>query len=159
MIVAPSIVFATGGVELMSFASMARVACSVSSLMGMFEWNPGPSSADRVGRALMWYSTTSSPASRQMPGPLDRLRWPVCLSSTEIPLVWLEVRIERERSRCPCPLLSGVGQGRWGSSLFFLPWPSLRRGGLEPFAGWPSNPGQLDSQVWVGRFSQPEGLS
>ena len=43
MIVAPSAVFSTGGVELMSLALMARVTCSVSSLMGMSEWNLGPS--------------------------------------------------------------------------------------------------------------------
>ena len=42
VIVAPSAVFATGGVELTSLASMARVMFSVSSLTGMFEWNLGP---------------------------------------------------------------------------------------------------------------------
>ena len=43
VIVAPSMVSATEGVELMSLASMARVTRSVCSLMGMFERNPGPS--------------------------------------------------------------------------------------------------------------------
>ena len=43
VIVTPSVVSATGGVELMSLASMARVLRSVSSLMGMSEWNLGPS--------------------------------------------------------------------------------------------------------------------
>ena len=42
VIITPSIVFAIGGVELTSLASMAQVMCSVSSLMGMFEWNLGP---------------------------------------------------------------------------------------------------------------------
>ena len=46
MIVAPSMVFVTGGIELTSLALMARVTRSVSSLMGMFEWNLGPSSTD-----------------------------------------------------------------------------------------------------------------
>ena len=39
----PSMVSATGGVELMPLALMARVAGSVSSLTSMSEWNPGPS--------------------------------------------------------------------------------------------------------------------
>ena len=37
MIIAPSMVFTTGGVELMSLASMARVTRSASSLTGMFD--------------------------------------------------------------------------------------------------------------------------
>ena len=41
--VAPSVVFATGGVEATSLASMARVTRLMSSLMGMFEWNLVPS--------------------------------------------------------------------------------------------------------------------
>ena len=122
----------------MTLASMARVLRSMSSLMGMFKWNPGLSSTDGVDRALMWHSTTSQPACQQMPEPFCRLRWSVGLSSMEILWVWLEVRIERERLRCPCPLLSRVGQGRWGSSTFFSPG-YLMRGGLEPFAGRPLN--------------------
>ena len=43
VIVTPSVVSATGGVELTSLVSMARVSRSVSSLTGMSEWNPGPS--------------------------------------------------------------------------------------------------------------------
>jgi len=43
VIIAPSTVSTTEGVELTSLASMARVTHSVSSLMGMFEWNLGPS--------------------------------------------------------------------------------------------------------------------
>ena len=43
VIVTPSVVFVIGGVELTSHALMARVLRSVSSLTGMFEWNPGPS--------------------------------------------------------------------------------------------------------------------
>ena len=39
MIVAPSMVSTTEGVELTSLALMARVTRSVSSLMGMFEQN------------------------------------------------------------------------------------------------------------------------
>ena len=40
MTIAPSVVFAIGGVEAMSLASMARVTRLMSSLMGMFERNP-----------------------------------------------------------------------------------------------------------------------
>ena len=56
VIVTPSMVSATRGVELTSLASMARVLRSVSSLTGMSEWNPGLSSADGIGIALMWHS-------------------------------------------------------------------------------------------------------
>jgi len=55
--VTPSVVSATGGAELTTLASMTRVSRSVSSLTGMFEWNPGLSFADGVGIALMWHST------------------------------------------------------------------------------------------------------
>ena len=55
--VTPSVVSATGGVELTSLALTAQVTCSVSSLAGMSEWNPGPSFADGVSIALMWHST------------------------------------------------------------------------------------------------------
>ena len=106
-----SSVSATRGAELTTLASMARVLHSMSLLTGTFEWNSGLSSADGVGRALMWHSTTSSLASRQMPEPFDRLRWPIGLSSMEILWVWLKVRIEQERSRRPCLLLSRVRQG------------------------------------------------
>ena len=41
VIVVPSMVLVSGGVELTSFAPMDLVTRSVSSLMGMFEWNPG----------------------------------------------------------------------------------------------------------------------
>ena len=41
VIVALSMVSATGGVELTSLASMTQVTRSVSSLTGMFKWNPG----------------------------------------------------------------------------------------------------------------------
>ena len=37
--IAPSMVFATGGVEATSLASMAQVTCLMSSLTGMFEQN------------------------------------------------------------------------------------------------------------------------
>ena len=57
--VTPSSVSATKGAELMTLASTARVSRSMSSLTGMFMWNPGPSFAEGVGKALMWHSTTS----------------------------------------------------------------------------------------------------
>ena len=43
VIIAPSIVSITEGVELTLLASMARVTRSVSLLSGMFEWNLGSS--------------------------------------------------------------------------------------------------------------------
>jgi len=57
--VTPSLVSATRGAKLMTLASTARVSHSMSSLTGTFVWNPGPSFADGVGRALTWHSTTS----------------------------------------------------------------------------------------------------
>ena len=42
VIITPSEVSATGGVELTSLASMAQVMRLVSSLTSMLEWNPGP---------------------------------------------------------------------------------------------------------------------
>ena len=36
-----------------------------------------------------------------------------------------------------------IGRGSLGLIYVFLPWLCLTRGGLEPFAGWPSNLGQL----------------
>ena len=54
--IAPSVVFATGGVEATSLASMARVARLMSSLTGMFERNPILLLCDRVGKALGWHS-------------------------------------------------------------------------------------------------------
>ena len=43
VIIAPSVVSTTGGVELTSLALMAQVMRSVSLLTGMFKWNPVPS--------------------------------------------------------------------------------------------------------------------
>ena len=56
----------------MTLASMARVLRSMSSLMGMFEWNLGPSSANGISIALMWHSTTPLPTSQQMLVSLQR---------------------------------------------------------------------------------------
>ena len=50
VIVVPPTVFATRGVELTSLASMAQVTRSVSSLTGMFEWNPGPLFVTRLAK-------------------------------------------------------------------------------------------------------------
>jgi len=78
--VTPSSVFATGGVELTTLASMARVLRSMSSLTGTFVWNPGPSFADGIGRACWWHFTFFQPASRQMPEPFRWAqggRWPL----------------------------------------------------------------------------------
>ena len=41
VIVTPFMVSAMGGAELMPLASMVQMSRSVSSLTGMFEWNPG----------------------------------------------------------------------------------------------------------------------
>ena len=53
VIITPSTISVTGGVELTSLASMARVSRLVSSLTGMSKWNPGPSFANGVDIALM----------------------------------------------------------------------------------------------------------
>ena len=55
-----------------------------------------------------------------------------------------------KRSRRPCPLLSGVGQGRWGLISVISPWLCLTRGGLEPFAVRPSNLGHLSFRIERG---------
>ena len=39
-------------------------------------------------------------------------------------------------------LSARLGEGRTGLICFFLPWLYLTWGGLEPFAGRPSNPGR-----------------
>ena len=57
VIVTLSVVSVIGGVELTSLASMARVTRSVSSLMGMFEWNLGPSFMTGLAKPFMWHST------------------------------------------------------------------------------------------------------
>ena len=54
--VAPSVVSATGGVEVTSLALTAQVTCLMRSLTGMFEWNLIPLLCDRVGKALGWHS-------------------------------------------------------------------------------------------------------
>jgi hypothetical protein len=46
--VTPSAVSTTRGVELTTLASMAQVSRSVSSLTGMFGWNPGSSFMTRL---------------------------------------------------------------------------------------------------------------
>ena len=57
VIVTPSMVSTTGGVELTSLALMARVTRSVSLLTGMFEWNPDPPFVMGSAKALMCHST------------------------------------------------------------------------------------------------------
>ena len=39
-------------------------------------------------------------------------------------------------------LSARLGEGRTGLIYVFLPWLCLTWGGLEPFVGQPSNPGQ-----------------
>ena len=78
-----------------------------------------------------------------MPEPFDRLRWPVGLSSMEILLVWLGVRIEREKIEMSL-FVSKRGRARpLGLVSVISPWLCLVRGGLEPFVGQPSNVGLL----------------
>ena len=78
-----------------------------------------------------------------MPEPFDRLKWPAGLSSVEIQWVWLGVRIEREKVEMSQSAFERGRAGPLGLVLVISPWLRLARGGLEPFAGWPSNLGLL----------------
>ena len=86
VIIAPSVVSATGGVELTSLASMARVTCSVSLLMGMSKWNLGPLfvMGSHSPHVAFQCSLTRLPAdARVIPetnsgGPLAFPRWRFC---------------------------------------------------------------------------------
>ena len=51
----------------MSLASVARVTCLMSSLMGMFKWNPIPLLCDRVDKVLGWHSIAPCPTFQQIP--------------------------------------------------------------------------------------------
>ena len=61
----------------------------------------------------------------------------------EILWVWLEVRIEREKVETPLSASERGRAGPLGLVSVISPWLCLTRGGLEPFAGRPSNLGQL----------------
>jgi len=76
-----------------------------------------------------------------MPESFDKLRGPDGLSSLEILWVWLGVRIEREKVETS---LFAFERGQaWPLGLVSVisPWLCSARGGLEPFAGRPSNLG------------------
>ena len=55
VIIAPFMVFATGGVEAMSLALMARGTRLMSLLIGDVRTESGPIARDRVGKALGWH--------------------------------------------------------------------------------------------------------
>ena len=78
-----------------------------------------------------------------MPEPFDRLRWPTVLSSVEILWVWLGVRIEREKVKMSQSASERGLAGPLGLVSVISPLLCLTRGGLEPFAGRPSNLGLL----------------
>ena len=78
-----------------------------------------------------------------MPEPSDRLGWPAGLSSVEILWVWLGVRIEREKVEMSQSASERGWAGPLGLISVISPWLCLTRGGLEPFAGRPSNLGLL----------------
>ena len=78
-----------------------------------------------------------------MSKPFDRLKWPAGLSSVEILWVWLGVRIEREKVEMSLSASERGWAGPLGLVLVISPWIYLTRGGLEPFAGQPSNLGLL----------------
>jgi len=73
----------------------------------------------------------------------DRLNWPAGLSSAEILWVWLGVRIEREKVEMSQSTFERGRAGPLGLVSVVSPWLCLTRGGLEPFAGQPSNLGLL----------------
>ena len=65
--VALSMVFATGGVEATSLASMAQVTCLMSSLMGVFERNPVPLLAIGSVKPLGGILLLLNPSSNKFP--------------------------------------------------------------------------------------------
>ena len=78
-----------------------------------------------------------------MPESFDKLRRPDGLSSMEILWAWLGVRIEREKVEMSL-FVSERGRARpLGLVSVISPWLYSLRGGLEPFAGRPSNLGLL----------------
>ena len=67
VIVAPSMVSATGGVELMLLGLVARVTCSVSSLTGMFERNLVLSLVTRSAKPSCGILLLLNPPSNRFP--------------------------------------------------------------------------------------------
>ena len=65
--VAPSTIFATVGVEATSLASMARVTCLMSSLMGMFEQNPVLSLVTGLAKPSSGIPLFHNPPSNRFP--------------------------------------------------------------------------------------------
>ena len=85
-----------------------------------------------------------------MPESFDRLRWPDGLSSVETLWVWLGVRIEQEKVEMSMSASKRGWAGPLGLISVISPWLCLTRGSLEPFAGWPSNLGQLTFHIERG---------
>ena len=56
-----------GGIGAVSFASVARMTCLMSSLTGVFGQNLIPLLCDGVGKALGWHSVVPCPAFQQIP--------------------------------------------------------------------------------------------
>ena len=134
--IAPSVVFATGGVEAMSLASMAQVTCLMSSLTGMFERNLVPSlvagSAKPSGGVSLFLDLPSNifPHSGDSMGSARG---------------WIEL----EGSDDPIRLYAGWAKAA-EAHLRFLPWLlfdvrrpwALRRPAFEPRSvdlGWSSS--------------------
>ena len=93
-----------------------------------------------------------------MPESFDKLRGPNGLSSMEILWVWLGVRIKREKVETSLSASERGRAGPLGLILVISPWLCSTRGGLEPFAGQPSNLSRLDSQVGVERLEPPSPI-
>ena len=85
-----------------------------------------------------------------MPELFDRLRWPDGLSSVETLWVWLGVIIEREKVEMSLSASERGRAGPLGLISVISPWLYLMRGDLEPFAGQPSNLGQLSFHIERG---------
>ena len=128
MIVALSIVFTIGGVEVTSLASMARVTCFMSSLTGMFGWNPIPF-ASRQGRQSPRVAFRCSSACLPTDFPSMEFLW-----------AWLEVGLNKKVEMTLFALMQ-VGQRSLRLICVLTPGSCSTRGGPGPFAGQPSNLG------------------
>ena len=141
--VTPSLVSATGGAELTTLASMARVTRSVSLLTGMSKWNSGPSFmmgqhsphvAFHCSLTRLLVDARVVPESN-LGGPLASPRWRFYGLGSRLGL--------NEKVKMTLSAFERVRQRPLGLICVFSPSFCSTRGGLGPFASRPLNLGLL----------------